>query len=80
MEIEFYYYYYYYYFCNFADWVVFYQNFPFYTYRKSVRNSNIFGVTFGTSTSLMMLAQAAAFALGGKLVQDGELVFDDMFK
>lgn len=45
-----------------------------------MRNSNIFGVTFGTSTSLMMLAQAAAFALGGKLVQDGDLVFDDMFK
>ena len=49
-------------------------------FRKSVRNSNIFGVTFGTSTSLMMLAQAAAFALGGKLVNDGDLVFDDMFK
>ncbi|XP_066928852.1 ATP-dependent translocase ABCB1-like isoform X2 [Clytia hemisphaerica] len=49
-------------------------------FKKSVRNSNIFGLTFGTSTSLMMLAQAAAFALGGKLVQDGDLVFDDMFK
>ena len=45
-----------------------------------MRNSNVFGVTFGTSTSLMMLAQAAAFALGVKLVQDDDLVFDDMFK
>lgn len=50
------------------------------SYKKSVRNSNIFGFTFGTSSSLMMLAQAAAFALGGKLVQDGDLTFDDMFK
>ncbi|XP_057304790.1 ATP-dependent translocase ABCB1-like isoform X3 [Hydractinia symbiolongicarpus] len=49
-------------------------------YRQSLRKSFVFGVTFGLSSSLMMLANAAAFSLGGKLVQDEEITFDEMFK
>ncbi|XP_047125215.1 ATP-dependent translocase ABCB1 isoform X3 [Hydra vulgaris] len=49
-------------------------------FRKSVYNSLAFGVSFGLSGSIMMLANAAAFTLGGKLVQDHELEFSNMFK
>ena len=45
-----------------------------------MRNAVIFGITFGLSSSIIMLANAAAFTLGGKLVQDDGLLFQDMFK
>ena len=48
--------------------------------RKSSLKANVFGLTFGLSSSIMMLANAAAFAFGGKLVQDGEMKIGDMFK
>jgi len=49
-------------------------------YRQSLTKSVVFGLTFGISSSIMMLANAAAFSLGGKMVQDGEIEFGDMFK
>ncbi|XP_065655130.1 ATP-dependent translocase ABCB1 isoform X3 [Hydra vulgaris] len=49
-------------------------------YRKSMRNAIVFGITFGLSSSIIMLANAAAFTLGGKLVKDSGLEFQDMFK
>lgn len=49
-------------------------------HKKTLKNCIISALAFGMSVSVMMLSNAAGFALGGKLVQDKEIEFSAMFK
>ena len=48
--------------------------------RKSKWRCQAYGVSFGFSVGIMFFANAAAFRLGGYLVQRNEVQFEDMFK
>ncbi|XP_066910223.1 ATP-dependent translocase ABCB1-like isoform X2 [Clytia hemisphaerica] len=49
-------------------------------YPKSKTQAHWYGVTFGSARGLSFFANSAAFALGGYLVQNDELGFQDVFK
>ncbi|XP_065051580.1 ATP-dependent translocase ABCB1-like isoform X2 [Rhopilema esculentum] len=49
-------------------------------YEKSKVRCHLYGISFGFSMGIMFFCNAAAFRLGGYLVQKGDVAFHDMFK
>ena len=62
--------------CSFTASYLFFLSFP----GKSKVRCHLYGISFGFSMGIMFFCNAAAFRLGGYLVQKGDVAFHDMFK
>ncbi|XP_057304108.1 ATP-dependent translocase ABCB1-like isoform X1 [Hydractinia symbiolongicarpus] len=49
-------------------------------YKESKKQSHVYGLTFGSARGISLFANAAAFRLGGYLVQEEEIKFHNVFK
>ena len=45
-----------------------------------MKKSHVFGIGAGISQATIFFAYAASFTFGASLVENGELIFDDLFK
>lgn len=49
-------------------------------FSAAMAKSHLYGISFSISQAVIFFAYAAIFSYGAKLIEDGEITFEEMFK